>query len=221
VRCVVVATSLEDAQANAVARIIARHGRLLMPGVGTDNELGRAKEIDPRAQFRYRRDHEPPRADEGFAAIEQVPFVRAAPPPGKPALIVELDDVVWRGRPRTPDAIELRAGAREALAAWSQTHVLAGTTWQPALASTDALQRRLAELLGVALVVAHCAHPAGPPVCWCRKPMPGLALALAHAHGLDLARTLHVGKGPADRGFAVRAGIRYADIASGWPDPAV
>jgi aryl-alcohol dehydrogenase-like predicted oxidoreductase/FMN phosphatase YigB (HAD superfamily) len=220
VRCLVLATSLEDAQANAVARIIARHGRLLMPGVGANNELGRAKEIDPRAQYRYRRDYEPPRLDEGFVAVDEVPFVRGPPPDGKPALIVELDDLVWRGRPRTPDAIELRADAREALAAWSQTHVLAGTTWQPGLASSDALQARLAELLGRALVVAHCAHAAGPPVCWCRKPMPGLALALAHTHGLDLARTLHVGKGPADRGFALRAGVRYADITSGWPDPA-
>jgi aryl-alcohol dehydrogenase-like predicted oxidoreductase/histidinol phosphatase-like enzyme/predicted kinase len=220
VRCVVLATSLEDAQANAVARIIARHGRLLMPGLGPDNELGRAKEIDPRAQYRYRRDYEPPRLDEGFAAVDEVPFVRAAPLAGKPALIVELDDVVWRGRPRTPEAIELRAGARDALVAWSATHVLAGTTWQPGLATAASLEARLTELLGVVLVVAHCAHPAGPPVCWCRKPMPGLALALAHAHRLDLSRTLHIGKGPADRGFANRAGVRYADITSGWPDPA-
>src|SRR6185503_17932837 len=90
VRCLVLATSLEDAQANAIARIIARHGRLLMPGAGPDNELGRAKEIDPRAQFRYRRDYEPPREDEGFASVEDASFVRAAPRPGKPALIVEL-----------------------------------------------------------------------------------------------------------------------------------
>ena len=240
VRCLVLATSLEDAQANAVARIIARHGRLLMPGAGADNELGRAKEIDPRAQFRYRRDYEPPREDEGFASVEEVPFVRTSTPtaglalttsnapttsnarisaPGRPALLVELDDIVWRGRPRTAAAIELRAGARDALVAWSGTHVLAGTTWQPGLARSDELQARLVELLGVELFVAHCAHPAWPPVCWCRKPLPGLAFALAHAHGLDLARTLHVGKGPADRGFALRAGVRYADITNGWPAP--
>ncbi|HZJ61913.1 MAG TPA: hypothetical protein VFD36_00205, partial [Kofleriaceae bacterium] len=128
-------------------------------------------------------------------------------------------DIVWRGRPRSAAAIELRAGARDALVAWSRTHVLAGTTWQPGLARSDELQARLVELLGVELFVAHCAHPAGPPVCWCRKPLPGLAFALAHAHGLDLARTLHVGKGPADRGFALRAGVRYADITNGWPAP--
>jgi D-glycero-D-manno-heptose 1,7-bisphosphate phosphatase len=54
-------------------------------------------------------------------------------------------------------------------------------------------------------------------VCWCRKPLPGLAVAWAHQHGIDLARSLHVGKGAADRGFALRAGMRYADIADGWP----
>jgi len=35
----------------------------------------------------------------------------------------------------------------------------------------------------------------------------------------DLARSLHLGKGPADRGFATRAGMRYADMADGWPAP--
>jgi hypothetical protein len=236
VRCLVMTTSLEQAQANAVARILARHGRLLMPGApggdprgdpggdpGSDprgvNELARAGEIDPRALFRYRREHEPPRGDEGFAVIEEVPFVPAAPPAGRPALIVELDGVVWRGRPRTPDAIELLPGARDALAAWSHGHALAGTTWQPGLADARPLADRLAALLGLAIDVVHCAHPPGPPVCWCRKPLPGLALALAHAHRLDLARSLHVGKGPADRGFAARAGLRYADISAGWPEP--
>jgi hypothetical protein len=126
---------------------------------------------------------------------------------------------VWRGRPRAPEAIELVPGARDAIAAWSERCVVAGTTWQPGLASTDGLAARLGELVGVALPIAHCSHPAGPPVCWCRKPMPGLALALAHAHGLDLARTLHAGKGAADRGFAARARIRYADVTTGWPAP--
>ena len=219
VRCLAMATSLEDAQHNAVARILVRHGRLLMPGSGADNELARAGEIDPRALFRFRREYEPPRSDEGFAVIEEVPFVRAAPAGGAPGLIVELDDVVWRGRPRTAAAIALLPGAREALAAWSLRGVVAGTTWQPGLLGTAELTARLAELAGIAIDVAHCAHPPGPPVCWCRKPMPGLALALAHRHRLDLARSLHLGKGPADRGFAARAGLRYADIAAGWPAP--
>jgi histidinol phosphatase-like enzyme len=59
--------------------------------------------------------------------------------------------------------------------------------------------------------VIRCAHAAGPPVCWCRKPMPGMAVVLAHRHGLDLARSVHVGTGAADRGFAARIDARFVE----------
>ena len=206
VRCVIAATTLEQAQANAVARMLELHGRLLEPA-----ELAAAKLIGPGAQFRYRRSYEPPRDDEGFASIEERAFAPRATT-GKAALIVELDGIVWR---KTDGS--LLPGAREALAAWHDAgYVLAGTTWQtlPAHGAT------LADRLALPIAVAGCAHPAGPPVCWCRKPLPGLALWLAHVHGLDLARSIHVGKGPADRGFALRAGMRYFDVAAGWPMPA-
>ena len=72
VRCVIAATSLEDAQHNAAARVLARHGRLLEP-----DELAQEREVGPGAQFRYRRAYEPPSADEGFLAIEEVAFERA------------------------------------------------------------------------------------------------------------------------------------------------
>ena len=32
---------------------------------------------------------------------------------------------------------------------------------------------------------AICPHPGGPPVCWCRPPLPGLLLAFARTHGVD------------------------------------
>jgi histidinol phosphatase-like enzyme len=70
---------------------------------------------------------------------------------------------------------------------------------------------RLHELLGVALPVAACTHLPGPPVCWCRKPLPGLGLLLARDGDLDLARSVHLGGGPADAGFAARLGMRYVE----------
>jgi aryl-alcohol dehydrogenase-like predicted oxidoreductase/histidinol phosphatase-like enzyme/predicted kinase len=221
-RCIVLTTSLEQAQANAVERMLAAHGRLLEP-----DELARAARgdggvIGPGAQYRWRREYEPPRADEGFDAIEELPFTPRARSAAHPAIIVDLDGAVWRGRPRAAHAIELRPGAREALAAWHAAgHTIAGTSWLPGLdaASFAALRERLGELLGLPLVALHCAHPAGPPVCWCRKPLPGLALALARAHDLDLARTICLGHGAADRGFAVRAGVRFVDLTDGWPAP--
>ena len=221
VRCISMTTPLEAAQANAVDRMLDRCGRLLEP-----EELRQANKRDPNlfapgVQFRYRRDYEPPHPDEGFDAIEEVCAERAPRGDGR-ALVVELDDLVWAGRPARPEAIALCAGAAEALAAWAAAgHPIAGTTWQPGLAAADvpALAARVGALAGAAIELLACAHPPGPPVCWCRKPLPGLALAFARARGVDLSRSLCLGRGPADRGFALRAGIPYADIADGWPRP--
>ncbi len=211
VRCVVVETSLEDAQANAVARLLAQHGRLLEPA-----ELRRAGVIGPSVQFRYRREYEPPQLDEGFASVEVIPFARAASTATKRAVIVELDDLVWRKRPRSADQIEIVPAARDCLAQFAAAgFVVAGTTWL----TPPVLDERLNDLLGLSIAVARCSHPPGPPVCWCRKPLPGLALSIARAHDVDLARSVHIGRGPADRGFAQRAGMRYADVADGFPRP--
>jgi len=210
-RCIVVATPIEQAQAHAAHRVLERHGRLDGPEV--------AREIRPNTQFRWRRELEPPSLDEGFAAIDElVPPRRSTG--RRPGLIVELDGVIWRGKPIAPDRIELRPGVLDGLAAWSH-HPVGATLWRPGAAPERiaAIAQRLGELLGRAIDLRHCAHPAGPPVCWCRKPMPGLALALARDHDLDLARSIHLGRGPADRGFAVRAGMPFVAIAEGWPVP--
>jgi len=209
VRCIAVTTPLEQAQAHAAWRVLERCG-------GFDGEAV-AKEIRPGVQFRYRREFEPPALDEGFASIEEWSPPRRVP--GEHAgLIVELDGVVWVGKPQRADRLELRAGVIDALAAWP---IVGATLWRPGLApdTLAAIAARLGELVGRAIDVRACVHPAGPPVCWCRKPMPGLAVALARDHQLSPARTIVVGRGPADRGFAVRAGMTYAAIEDGWPVP--
>jgi aryl-alcohol dehydrogenase-like predicted oxidoreductase len=214
VRVIEMTTSLHDAQTNAALRMLSLRGRLLEPA-----EIARDPEVvGPGAQFRYRRSYEKPTDDEGFDAIEPHPFSRART--GRNVgLIVELDHLVWEGRPRSPEAIRLRDGIVETLARWP---IVCGTTWQPGSdAHTIArLADRLVDL-GLAIDVAGCTHAAGPPVCWCRKPMPGLGLVFARAHDLDLAASVCVGRGPADRGFAERLGARYVDVTSEpWPVPA-
>ncbi|MGE0401139.1 MAG: aldo/keto reductase [Kofleriaceae bacterium] len=223
VRCVVVDTPIERAQHNAVLRMLDRHERLLEPA-----EL-RGTDIGPGAQFRWRREYEPPREDEGFDEIAIVPFAdlarehaprSVASGDGHPAILVELDDIVWRGRPRTVDKIALHDGARDALRAWHAAgHVIAATSWQPGVAPTRFadLVEQLARALDVPLRAMACFHPAGPPVCWCRKPLPGLALAMARQHRLRFE--VCVGGGAADKGFALRAGISYRDARDGWPHP--
>lgn len=218
IRGVLVATPIEQAQAHAAERILGKqlavHGPSLLGAAPTTvldaaTALHAPGEILPSAQFRYRREYEPPALDEGFDALDEV-----LPPPlvtgTRPGVIIELDDVIWRGRPRRPQDIALRPGAGE-LVARHRGVPIGATAWQVGASTDDiaALAAHLAELLGAALPIAACVHPAGPPVCWCRKPMPGLALVLAKRLDLDLSKSVHVGQGPADKGFAVRAGMAF------------
>ncbi len=59
---------------------------------------------------------------------------------------------------------------------------------------------------------ALCPHPAGPPSCWCRPPLPGLPLAFARTHGIDPSRSFVVGAGPAHRTLATTLGARYVPV---------
>jgi histidinol phosphatase-like enzyme len=51
-------------------------------------------------------------------------------------------------------------------------------------------------------------------VCWCRKPLPGLGVALVVEHRLDAARSLYVGRSRLDRTFAQRLGFSFRDVAA-------
>jgi histidinol phosphatase-like enzyme len=93
---------------------------------------------------------------------------------------------------------------------------LLGLSWQPEIAEgkrtpaeVEAVFARMNELLGVAIEVEYCSHAAGPPQCWCRKPLPGLGVLLVHRHDLDPAACIYVGEGPHDAGYAGRLGFQY------------
>jgi len=59
---------------------------------------------------------------------------------------------------------------------------------------------------------AVCPHPGGPPVCWCRPPLPGMPLVFARAHSLDLASSVVIGASPAHRTLANALGSRYIAV---------
>jgi histidinol phosphatase-like enzyme len=62
------------------------------------------------------------------------------------------------------------------------------------------------------VVAAVCPHPGGPPACWCRPPLPGLAVAFARSHGIDLARSTVLGHAAAQRTLATALGARYVEL---------
>jgi len=225
VRCVSMSTSVEQAQTNAAWRIVTRYGRL--PGNG---ELATLRRHDvaaflPSVQFRYQRELEPPDMSEGFSRIDVVPFERRIDPSFvNRAVIVSCDGVLLRSRaglrmPLTPDDVEVASERAVALRRYQDAgYVLLGISWQPEVAegiqSADgitAVLARMCERLGLAIEVEYCPHAAGPPTCWCRKPLPGLGVLFALRHRLNPAQCLYVGSGPQDPGFARRLGFTYRD----------
>jgi aryl-alcohol dehydrogenase-like predicted oxidoreductase len=196
VRCVRLDTPLAQAQVNVVERWLDRFGALPTP-----EELKKlAREpgmLAPTSQMRSMRELEPPSTDEGFARVERVAFVRAPRPGGVPGLFVA-------------------AGAAEKLGQASfdtaAPHLV--FDWNPD-GSDELLGAAVAHLSAHVtgpLEGALCPHPAGPPTCWCRPPLPGLPLAFARAHDVDTSRSTLVGTRPAHRTLATALGARYVTV---------
>lgn len=226
VRCIYLTTPIADAQVNAIERLIEVHGRLPMP-----EDIRRMQRTDPRylgpdAQFRFERVVEPPVEDEGFTEVETRPFVRQ-PVPGRThrALVFDLDDLLGganRGT-HTPPAIAVSAHRHEVLASHARDGwVIFAHAWRPPgrqIASTrdpssDDFDDEVAQArvqLGVTLSIARCSHAAGPPVCWCRKPLPGLLLEFAMREGVSLERSVVIGTSAADRTMASRLGMGFRE----------
>ena len=183
VRGLFIDVAMADAQVNVVRRMLAAHGRLLGP-----DELRRGDDnthLAPTALYRLARSIERPALDEGFAALDVRPFVRAAAATGgRAARFVTLDAV-----DRLPP---------------DEARVAFVVGWAP-----DAPPSLEAELAARHAGARLCRHGGGPPACWCRPPLPGLLLALAHAYGLDpTASELH-GTSRAHRALAAAVGARF------------
>lgn len=220
-RCVWLATEIGDAQINAILRMIEAHGRLPMP-----EEIRVLGKTDPRylgpdAQFRYERTLEAPTLEEGFTRIDVSKFVRApASRDGARALILDFDDLIDSD---APDAA-IRPGRRETLSRFRDDGwLLFAHAWRPDLArgratqaTVDASFANARELLAVDIDLACCPHEAGPPICWCRKPIPGSALEFAHRRGVSLATSLVVGRSAADRTMSERLGAEFQSSESFW-----
>jgi hypothetical protein len=200
-RCVWLETPLAQAQVNLVERLLERFGSLPTPGQIRDATRREPWLMLPTSQMRALRELEPPSTDEGFIAVETVPFTRASAGDGRPGVFVGA-------------AATARDGIAEALADAdpSAPHLL--FDWSPdhepnALRSEAAL---LANAVTGPVEMAVCPHPGGPPVCWCRPPLPGLPLAFARAHSIDPARSTLVGCSAAHRTLATTLGAHYVQV---------
>jgi histidinol phosphatase-like enzyme len=223
VRCIWLTTGVSNAQINSIRRMLDVHGSLPTP-----EEIRQRTKADPRyllpdAQFRYERTLEPPTLDEGFVSVETHSFVREPDGADARALMLDFDDLMGRGGPvLRPDDVAIAQTRRDTLARHQDDGWLVFVhTWRPQVArnettlqDVDACFARMRELLGAAVDIACCPHDAGPPVCWCRKPIPGSVLEFASRRGVSLARSMVVGSAAADRTMAERIRARFEPSAA-------
>ncbi len=195
VRCIWLDTPLAQAQINLVERLLDHAGEL--PEPDALRELARAAPglMPPTSQMRAVRELEPPDEDEGFAAVERRAFARGP----------------LAGEGRAGAFLAAAAATAEALAQADPEAPHLVFDWSPSgdRAVLDAAASRVGAAVRAPVEAAICTHPAGPPRCWCRPPLPGLVLAFARRHGVDPARSLLAGTGPAHRSLAAALGARY------------
>ena len=208
VRCIWVATSIADAQINAIRRMIEVAGRLPMPEEIRIQGRDDPRYLGPDAQFRYERTVEPPTLDEGFTTIttREVASRSACRDGEARALFVDVDDLV----DGEPEAERRRAALRRAAA---EGWLLFAHAWRPRVArgeitpsETATELERVRNAVGATIVVACCPHDAGPPICWCRKPIPGTVIDFAMHHGIALDHSVVIARSAADRTLAERIG---------------
>jgi aryl-alcohol dehydrogenase-like predicted oxidoreductase/predicted kinase len=200
-RCVWLDTPLAQAQVNLVERLLERFGALPSPDELREVARREPGVHAPTSQMRALRELEPPSDDEGFASVEQVPFARAPSRRRAAGVMVAAaalsepgwESAVGQGDPRAPHLV---------------------FDWSPerSLDAFAADAARLAAEVSGPVESALCPHPGGPPVCWCRPPLPGLPLAFARAHDVDPSRSIVVSTSPAHRRLATTLGARYVQV---------
>jgi aryl-alcohol dehydrogenase-like predicted oxidoreductase/predicted kinase len=200
-RCIWLDTPLAQAQVNLVERLLDRFGALPSP-----EELKQAARREPgmhapTSQMRAFRELEPSSTDEGWTTVEQVPFTRSQSSRARSGVFVAAAAL------RQP-AWESGVGEGDPAA----PHLLFDWSADGSLGDLGEVAELLATAVSGPVESALCPHGGGPPVCWCRPPLPGLPLAFARAYDVDSSSSLLVGTSPAHRTLATTLGARFVSV---------
>lgn len=224
VRCTHLQIPLAEAQVNVTQRMVERYGRLLDPEEMKTCRRTNSSVVTPADLQRWLRGFEPSTIEEGFLAVDTIPFVRRLNPAHKQkGLLLDVDGTLRRSRsgaayPCHPDDVEILPCRFETLLRRvASGYHLFFVSNQNGIAEgkltremADATFQRTVELLRLPVTeIAYCPHQANPVVCWCRKPMPGLGVFLTELHRLDRKHLVVVGNTDAE--FAAGLGARFLD----------
>lgn len=224
IACKVMGTSIEEAQFNAVQRMIDLTGKF-----PTLDEIKKSKHpnIFPVVVlFKYKKEYQKPSPAEGFSKVEVVKFERKENPAfTNKALILDYDGTVRNclggneKYPVTKDQIEIKPRRTETLQRYKdQGYTLLGASNQSGIAkgslTYDAaieLFNHTNKLLGHDVDVSFCQHQSAPPICYCRKPQVGMGVEFINRYKLNRKDCIMVGDFTSDKTFAERCGFQYVD----------
>jgi histidinol-phosphate phosphatase family protein len=223
IECYMLDTSKEDTQVNLATRII-------QTGLNITDLDAIKKHKSPNifassVHFSHWKKFEEPTEDEGFDKIDVVHFERQIPSDYKnKALILDYDGTLRessgiKNYPLKPCEIEVLPGRKEILEQYQNDgYLLLGASNQSAVGKGEftyeeacACFDKTNELLGLNIEYLFCPHKSGPISCWCRKPMPGIAIYFIEKYKLDRENTIMIGDQTSDKTFAKRASIQFEE----------
>lgn len=226
ISCLLMGTSIEDAQFNVVQRAIGLLGKFPTPEV-----IKAAKHTNvfpPLVLFKYKKEFQKPTVAEGFSAVVTRTFVRDVDPTFvNKALILDYDSTIREcvgGNEKYPvckEQIKILPKRREVIQSYKdQGYILLGMSNQSGIHKkelTNELAHELFQhtnnLLGIDIEYNFCPHQSTPISCYCRKPMNGKGVEMIMKHKLRAKDCIFVGDYTTDRTWAERCGFQYSDQA--------
>lgn len=232
-------TSFEDCLVNACNRMWDRYGQVFMDADAIKAHPVAAKDpnIFPIAALFAGRNKlagdkkkgipsTAPTNAEGFSKVISYPFIRAHAEGTAKAIILDYDGTLrddarnhggQHPYPTMPSEVVLLPNRSKVLQSWKDKgYLLLGASTQSGIGKghmsredAEAAFKRTNELLGFDIPVSFCPHHNFPVACYCRKPQPGMGVALIREHDLDPAECIFVGDRTEDKTFAQRCGFQF------------
>lgn len=224
ISCLLMGTSIEDAQFNAVQRAINLTGKFPTP-----EAIKAAKHTNifpPTVLFKYKKEFQKPDVTEGFSKVELVKFSRKDDPSFiQKAVITDYDGCVREcinGNGKYPveeNQIELKPKVKEVLQSYKDKgYLLLGISNQSGVHKGVLTYEKCSQLfdytnklIGLDIDVKFCPHQSAPISCYCRKPQTGAFVDFMLKYKLDRKQCIYVGDMTSDHTMATRAGIQYVD----------
>ena len=229
VHIILIESTIESCQVNALRRMWATHGRLYLGPNGHPRS-------DPHtfpvaALFSARKIYEKPAADEADKIIKPLVYKEEWEDKAlsQPALFLDIDGTLRETEhlehkyPLKPAEVVLTKPAavlRAAIDAYrGQGYKIIGISNQSGIAKgilteadADACFDRTRELLGLTadeFPILYCPHRSAPITCYCRKPQSGLFVKAALTYDINIPNSIMVGDLKTDETAAQRLGMRF------------